>query len=406
MYDSCTACLSDPYCGWCASASSTATDRDAGTCMDVSASDVAESCAAWLRLPFPSGMPAADVTVLAQQHKSTLTAACLAGGLDNVRIAPRPWLQPRPPTPPQVHNVWPRSGPVFGETRVTVTGAFFGQAPEAMRVWLGQLPCKDVTLHSQSVLSCTTTPAAVTRLQRYPLRVARGSLRSPPGGLNATFTMWPATVRLVQPAAGPTTGGIVLNITGEMLGTERVKPTIFIGGRPCLRTQLLSNTSVQCVLAPGSGVALDVEYRVGNHTSMGGQQTFSYFDPEVLAVVPPHGPTMGGTEVHIVGRDFGERASSIAVFIGEVPCAAVERVSSSEIRCVVPAGVGHSHTAVVRLQASLPLRPARAGARTMLRTPPNADATFSFDGASFRVGSPARAASSLTCPCLCLQHRL
>jgi hypothetical protein len=63
-----------------------------------------------------------------------------------VYAAPPDPLPRPPPKSPEVHQVLPAEGPVFGETTLTITGKFFGLTPGAT-VLVGGQPCKGSVSH-------------------------------------------------------------------------------------------------------------------------------------------------------------------------------------------------------------------------------------------------------------------
>ena len=93
---------------------------------------------------------------------------------------------------------------------------------------------------------------------------------------------------------------------------------------------------------------------------VGGQPTatldFSYDPPSITSITPLNGNTDGGYEMVIYGESFGtgdefrgSLVASASVTIGLNECE-VTHQSHTELRCLVPGGVGANHTVVVNVE--------------------------------------------------------
>lgn len=77
--------------------------------------------------------------------------------------------------------------------------------------------------------------------------------------------------------------------------------------------------------------------------------TFIFFlsTSQILDVSPKQGPTTGGYILHIRGSRFGDSSPiRLTIFVGASPCNASEWLSSTLLRCMVPAGTGLGHDVV------------------------------------------------------------
>lgn len=139
------------------------------------------------------------------------------------------------------------------------------------------------------------------------------------------YTLWPDR--------GPTTGGTEVLLVGQDFRPGLVAE---FDGRPGETLEVLSRTQARVTTPPGEAGPADVHL----HQPDGGEAFllagFEYFPaPEVLAVVPDHGPTTGGTTVRISGLHFPSSGTEF-LFDGRLATDVIV-VSDVEAQAVTPA---------------------------------------------------------------------
>ncbi|HAK97336.1 MAG TPA: hypothetical protein DCM87_20685, partial [Planctomycetes bacterium] len=134
-----------------------------------------------------------------------------------------------------------------------------------------------------------------------------------------------------QPARGLTSGGYEIAISA-MDFFEPVQ--VSIGGKACTSCRAEGGL-VKAVVPPGAGFAA-VTLTSGNELSDTAAARFWYVAPPPplgISFMPTHGPAAGGTEVAILGSNFGQGAR---VYFGDRESPSVLFVSAQEIRAVTP----------------------------------------------------------------------
>ena len=117
---------------------------------------------------------------------------------------------------------------------------------------------------------------------------------------------------------------------------ENPNATIFVGQTPCNLTTWIADSTLICRVGPGLGVGLDISVQILSGVATLAE-AFSYLDPPVVtAVVPTQDIITGGSEVTILGRNFGYNTSLASVFIGSTDCVTTTWVSTSSILCIAP----------------------------------------------------------------------
>ncbi|KAK1898167.1 Plexin-B2 [Dissostichus eleginoides] len=136
-----------------------------------------------------------------------------------------------------------------------------------------------------------------------------------------------------------TQGGVLVTITGSNLGMkyQDVVGGVTVAGVQCppLPEGYQISTRIVCELqASGGPREGPVLVTVGTTPPGRSSQTFTYQDPQLLALVPDRGPVSGGTRLTIRGRSLltGQRAD-LRAFLGPQPCYIMEQVSHSQLVC-------------------------------------------------------------------------
>lgn len=232
--------------------------------------------------------------------------------------------------PPTIDGgaITPSTGPGIGGTVITIPGTGFLSGAQVL---IGGVPCSPVTvLGGGTSLTCVT--GADTAGQKDV------TVTNPNGGTATVanaFTYDPSNPQVsdVSPASGNNTGGTTITITGTDLGAGA---TVTVGGQPCTNVQVTPNSQITCVTPAGTNGAADIVITNTDTESTTVTGGFTYvMPPAVNSVSPNTGTTAGGTTVTINGGPF---VDGVTVLVGGQPCASVVLVSSTQVRCVTPAG--------------------------------------------------------------------
>lgn len=145
--------------------------------------------------------------------------------------------------------------------------------------------------------------------------------------------------RVVIPNTGSFLGGQVVTILGSGFGQPggsrlpgTLKPasaggglTVFFGNAECSPVIHVSPTELQCVTQRSEvGEQRVTVYSSGYSNAEASTATFNYEGPFISHIMPPEGPSYGGTAVTIVGRNLGRPSDSfgsqVVVEVGGRPC--------------------------------------------------------------------------------------
>jgi plastocyanin len=141
----------------------------------------------------------------------------------------------------------------------------------------------------------------------------------------------------VSPAAGPTTGGLAITLTGTGFAAGAA---VSIGGVAASSVAVGSATSITATTPAHAAGAADIV--VTNPDGQSGRLAggFNYevpvsAPPTVASVGPDSGPVAGGTNVMITGTGFTQGAT---VAFGTTPATSVNVASATSITATAPAG--------------------------------------------------------------------
>lgn len=222
--------------------------------------------------------------------------------------------------PPQITNVTPDKSVTAGGADVVITGSNFQAG--ATVTFGGTLG--NVTAVVPNRIDCTT-PAHVTG--RADVVVTNPDFASDIRPLAMEFADPAPDAQNVAPTTCVTAGGTSLTISGHEF---RPGATVAIGGIPAVVSTVAEN-AITCVSPPHVAGFVDIVV-----TNPGGLQdslpgVLNYADPapSPVSVVPPGGPTAGGTVVTITGTGF--QSGATVSFGGAL--AAISTVSSNAIVC-------------------------------------------------------------------------
>ncbi|MEV8333311.1 IPT/TIG domain-containing protein [Streptomyces niveus] len=222
---------------------------------------------------------------------------------------------------PVVTSVAPSSGPTAGGTSVTLTGTGF---TGATAVTFAGLPATSFTVNSATQITAVTPAgsdgAAVVTV-------------TTPGGTSApdAFFFYAAPPVLISgaPAQGPTTGGVVVTLTGSsLLNASAVR----FGSTNATSFTVVSATQITATAPPGTGSSPITVITPGGTSN---PVAFSYVAaPTLTALVPSSGPASAGTVVTLTGTNL---ATASAITFGGTPVPFTV-VSNTQITAVAPAG--------------------------------------------------------------------
>jgi len=193
--------------------------------------------------------------------------------------------------PPNVTSIFPRDNlPTSGGINITLQGNNFGlrQFDTPLFRIAGQ-SCQ-ISFSNHTIIICSIPPGEG---QNIPVQVTVGGQDQ----VNIPWTVSYAGPILTQlsPTNGPTTGRILLNITGTNFGPSSV---VTIGGLLCDSVSI-ANLSITCLVPVGVGVNLSTIVSSGGQVS--NSLNFSYNRPNLLRISPNNGPTAGELLLHLMG---------------------------------------------------------------------------------------------------------
>lgn len=254
---------------------------------------------------------------------------------------------------PVVSSVAPRVAPTAGGPQVAVRGRNLGRNG---RVELHSIASSDGTAETatvqvppENVVSWSHTEVVF----RVPpgqgadraVVVRAGGQASPASSKDAAFAYAPPSVASVSPDHGPTTGGTLVNVTGENFGLEGLSVTLAtpVGNRPCTVLRH-DHTWATCRTPKGVGAGLDLSVAVYSRAS--DPVTFSY-DPPQIEYVSPNVADAEGSRIEIRGHNFGDIEDNALfkpeVAVGDLLCENTRLLLAAEeqrpyIECQTVAG--------------------------------------------------------------------
>ena len=283
------------------------------------------------------GAPASHVYVVSESEILATTPAQSAGSYE-VNVSDEggsstggPRYSYVPPAP-SVESVSPAKGPITGGMTVTIKGAHFQAAAS---VTIGAA-ASHVEVRSESEL-VATTPAQSAGSYEVIVSDEGGSST---GGPRYTYVPPAPSVESVSPAKGPTTGGMIVTITGANF---QAAASVTIGAAAS-HVEVRSESELVATTPAEPAGSYEVTVTDEGGTSTGGPRyTYVPPAPTVESVSPAKGPTTGGTTVTIKGASF---QASAGVTIGAA-ASHVEVRSESELVATTPAEPAGSYEVTV-----------------------------------------------------------
>jgi hypothetical protein len=208
--------------------------------------------------------------------------------------------------------------PVFdteGGTVVLVSGTAFKSTTGSVILDVGTpvvRPCAIVSWFGTNI-TCIVPPGQGSRVS---FTVETDRVQSVPY-VHAGYG--PPTVDRVVPPTGGTAGGYAIQVFGSNFGVAM--GTVTVGAKQCSVT-FWSHFSVTCTVPQGIDAPLLVQVHAGAQNS-GTNLTFSSFSynaPYVTGLAPARASASGGTNITILGRDFGDPTVCLLVCVCVFMC--------------------------------------------------------------------------------------
>jgi hypothetical protein len=239
---------------------------------------------------------------------------------------------------PTVSSVSPNTGGISGGTSVTITGTNFTGATS---VTFGGAAATNVVVVDPQTITAKT-PAHAAGFVDVAVTTAAGTGT----GTNLySYSASPPTVTGISPAAGSTTGGTSVTITGTNFNGT---PQVTIGGVAASQVTVVNSTTLTAVTPAGTGsVQVAVTTSFGTSAANPPGSTYTYVAPvapappapTVTGVSPGFGTTLGLTPVTITGTNL---TGATSVTFGGNPATNVIVVNATTITALTPPGAAGS----------------------------------------------------------------
>lgn len=289
-----------------------------------------------------------DTSSLGRLAQFRLLAGALVVALVLVLVGQ--WgLGPAAASTPGIVSVAPTGATTAGGGTITITGSGFGA--ETPAVTIGGTAATGVVLVDDTTVTATIPPGA-QGLADVTVTPVGGSALTLFSGFEYRAPAVVPVFDTIAPASGPTTGGDPVTISGANL--DRVNEVRF-GGVSIPSWQFVNlggGGSSLTVIAPyGNLGAVDITLISSGVSDVTKYSAYQYVAPQVSAVSPASGPSVGGTNVTITGSGFGT-SGGVSVSIGGASATNVTRVDSTRITATTPAGAVGAANVVVTVSGS------------------------------------------------------
>ncbi|CAN0074374.1 unnamed protein product, partial [Ectocarpus sp. 13 AM-2016] len=229
----------------------------------------------------------------------------------------------------------PSAGPVDGGTDVLLAGTGLSQTgPWACR--FGSFAASPGEFLSSDVIRCTAPPSPDGPI-KVEVSVSNNLLEFSAPSATTTFEYHPqARPERFHPRAGPLSGGTVITVEGATFSatTEQLACRF---GRAVVKATLQSSPQITCQAPPSSSeknvpVQVTINGEEWEDVGDGGLMFRYYQAPEVEALYPSTGPSIGGTHLSVFGRHFSPIAG-----VGPVLCRVGNSSGTAVHQCFTPA---------------------------------------------------------------------
>ncbi len=262
---------------------------------------------------------------------------------------------------PSVTSVTPSDAPLptTGQSTITLMGANFGDMQGGdLTAFVGRTACAMSKWVSDTAIECKVSAGAGASVIPSVRRWGLTSSAADP------LTYTPPVLSVPSRANYPRSASVSVILNGSGFGPsggEGQQMCVSGSVPPCTPcTSWISDTSISCPLASGTGSGLDLSIIVGGKQSPILSGVFSYDQPIITGLNPINGPTRGLPQLTVMGANFGA-APNGRVFSGTVggqPCIkpsslgveeGVDWISDSSLKCGVPPGSGKDLDVVINL---------------------------------------------------------
>jgi hypothetical protein len=235
-----------------------------------------------------------------------------------------------------VTAISPNTGPLAGNTVVTITGTNFDTAAGATTVLFGSALATNVSCASTT--TCTATSPAGSGTVHVVV-TAHGQVSAASPADQFTYLVPVPIVSSIVPNTGTTSGGNSVAILGSNFSTAAGATTITFGGTPA--TNVACSTTGTCTATSPAHAAgiVDVVVNVGGQSNaITNADKFTYVVPApiVSGIVPNTGPISGGSSVTISGSNFSATAG-VTVTFGGTPATGITCSTTSTCTAISPA---------------------------------------------------------------------
>lgn len=229
---------------------------------------------------------------------------------------------------PNIDMVLPNEGSTTGMTRVTIQGSGFVVSSSNVEVFMGDFPCKVLTV-TYTTIECETTPAP-QQLALVDLLI-HGIPAQCHGNCSFSYleSIAPCVTRV---SPNSIKGSVHVLIEGEGFGTVLEEVSIFIGSQQ-FRAIEVNENNITALITPLAAGLHSLSVVVGSKGLALGNVTVS--SPTLASLSPTSGSIAGGTTLTITGNGFSPGNTTVTV--GNKPCQIVF-INSSEVYCSTPAG--------------------------------------------------------------------
>jgi PKD repeat protein len=251
---------------------------------------------------------------------------------------------------PTVTSLSPTSGSAAGGVLVQIRGSgFLVDDAGPCEVLFGSAAATAITVVDDERLSCRSPAGPAGAAVDVLLRNANGSVLLPDGW---TFHV-PPRLTAVSPAAGSSSGGTVVTLSGGGFAAGSA-PLVRFGDVPATDVTVADDSTLSCTTPP---VPLPGPTTVAVETDDGLAQLVDGYlvvaAPTIAAIAPADGPAGGGTPVVVTGSGFvSDPPGTTQVLFGTRPASQVTVQDDAHLTCLAPAGAPGSEVTVVVLDAN------------------------------------------------------
>ena len=247
-------------------------------------------------------------------------------------------------------SIFPYRGPVDGNTLTSVFGAEFHERSAS----LVYLTCRFNTTAVPAIFISANEVKCYT--PEMPIGVANVAISNNEQDYHAGVTFEYVVARLfrVEPPQGPIAGGTRIYVIGVHFTPGDIFCRLEGGstfGASLVSATFISMSVIICLTPPGreeGGAALlSIENNDARYLSTA---YFHYIQPpQLLAIEPSLGPTLGGTRVSVYGRGFVASMDLLGLFVGHADRAAVpvKITSEASLELITPEAKIHGDVQVI-----------------------------------------------------------